>query len=156
MSSSSTRIAESWRQKRSPSGNRVKHRGQTFKLFSEAGLYEQRKEAVVDRALALWRLDVEQGELEPHVELLVWRELDSPGDRHGEVAGVGVEVHDAELGLHDERQLRDRVGRDADRRQEVRRRLVAGDLVDVDAHQRLQRDDRDLGLDVVAEREPEV
>src|ERR1043165_9113550 len=73
MSSSSTRIAESWRQNRSPSGNRVKHRGQTFKrlsaLFAEPRLHEQREEPVVDRALPGRRLDVEQRELETDVEL---------------------------------------------------------------------------------------
>src|SRR3954464_3102247 len=105
MSSSSTRIAESWRQKRSPSGNRVKHRGQTFKLFSEPRLNEQRQEAVVDRALALGGLDVEQGELQADVELLVGRELDPPGDRNLEVARRGVEVGNPELRERDEREL---------------------------------------------------
>src|ERR1043165_9312682 len=79
MSSSSTRIAESWRQKRSPSGNRVKHRGQTFKLFSEARLNEQRQEPVVEHLLRFRRLDVEQGELQADIELLVGRELDPAG-----------------------------------------------------------------------------
>src|SRR5882757_10381468 len=133
ISSSSTRIAESWRQKRSPSGNRVKHRGQTFKLFSEAGLYEQRKEPVVERLLRIGRLDIQQRELETDIELLVGRELDPAGDRYLEVAGVGVEVDDAKLREHDERQLRDRVGGDADRRHQIGRRLVADDLVEVDA-----------------------
>src|SRR5215813_7917817 len=108
MSSSSTRIAESWRQKRSPSGNREKQRGQTFKLFSEARLDEQRQEAVVDRALTLRWHDVEQ------------RELDPAGDRDLEVARRGVEVRDPELRERHERQLRDRVGRDPERRVEVR------------------------------------
>src|SRR6185369_5351417 len=156
MSSSSTRIAESWRQNRSPSGNRVKHRGQTFTLFSEAGLYEEGQEAVVDRALTLGWLDVEQGELEADVELLARRELDPAGDRDLEVAGVGVEVHDPQLSKHHQRELGDRVGRDADRRVEVGRGLVAAGLVEVDAHQGLQRDDRELRLDVVAEREAEI
>src|SRR4051812_28280025 len=125
MSSSSTRTAESWRQKRSPSGNLVKHRGQTFKLFSEAGLQEEREEAVVERLLGIGGIDVEQGELEADVELLVRRELDAPGDRNLEVALVGVEVDDPELGEHDERELGDRIGRDPDRRIEVGRGLVA-------------------------------
>src|ERR1051325_5690288 len=116
MSSSSTRIAESWRQKRSPSGNRVKHRGQTFTLFSNAGLDKQRDEAVVDRALALGRLDVEQGELEADVELLVRRELDASGDRDLEGPGRGVEIGNAQLTECDHGQLGDRVRRDADRR----------------------------------------
>src|ERR1041384_4411853 len=103
MSSSSTRIAESWRQNLSPSGNRVKHRGQTFTLFSEARLHKQRDETVVDRALALGRLEVEQRELEPHVELLVGRDLDARRDRDLERAGRGIEIGNAQLRERDDR-----------------------------------------------------
>src|ERR1700755_2737836 len=97
MSSSSTRIAESWRQNRSPSGNLVKQRGQTFTLSPEARLDEQRDEAVVDRALTVGRHDVEQGELEADVELLRRRGLEGRGDRDLERARRGVEVGYPEL-----------------------------------------------------------
>src|SRR5262245_40927401 len=102
MSSSSTRTAESCRQKRSPSGKRVKQRGHTFTAsprslcslasLAKPRLQEQREEAVVDRALALRRHDIEQRELEPDIELLVRRELDSARDRDLEAARLGVEV----------------------------------------------------------------
>src|SRR6185503_13195472 len=99
--SSSTRTAESCRQKRSPSGKRVKQRGQTFtgcpRSLAEPRLREQRQEPVVDRALTLGRLDVEQRELEADVELLARRELDAPGDRHLERTGRRVEVGNAQL-----------------------------------------------------------
>src|SRR4051812_37431076 len=109
MSSSSTRIAESWRQNRSPSGNRVKQRGQTFTLFSDAGLDKERDEPVVDRALTFGRLDVEQHELEPDVELLARRELHARGQRDLKGARRKIEVGNAELAKRDHGQRRDRV-----------------------------------------------
>src|SRR5256885_2038414 len=112
MSSSSTRIAESWRQNLSPSGNRVKHRGQTFTLRSDAELNKSLEEAVGDGAGALGWLDVEQSEFQADIELLAGRELDPGGHRDLKVSGRGVEIGDAELGECDHRQWIDRVGGD--------------------------------------------
>src|SRR2546425_5269091 len=103
MSSSSTRTAESWRQNRSPSGKRVKQRGQTFTRLVPR-LHEQGAVAIVDRALAVGRLDVQQDELQADVELLRRRELDPAGDRDLERAGARVEVGNAELGEDHDRQ----------------------------------------------------
>src|SRR3954463_8582027 len=128
MSSSSTRTAESCRQNRSPSGKRVKHRGQTFTCSSsltEPRLHEGGKETVVDRALTLGRLDVEERELEADIELLVRRELEAASDRYLERTGGRIEIGNAKLRKQNDREGRDRVRRDADRWVEVRLRAVA-------------------------------